>query len=61
MASKRYPSVRPEKGDSRLQANASTDKFDQHMQRFQGKDGTLRGHPASIRKIILSLGERIRG
>ena len=60
MASKKYPSVKPKRGDSRLEANASTDKFDQHMQRFQGKGGTLRGHPASIRKIILSLGERIR-
>ena len=60
MASKIYPSVRPENGDSRLQANASTDKFDEHMKRFQGKGGTLRGQPGSIRKIILSLGAKVR-
>ena len=61
MASKIYPSVKPENGESRLQANASTDKFDEHMKRFQGKGGTLREHPPSIRKIILGLGAKVRG
>ena len=62
MASKIYPSVRPKAHRQDVNvADASTDKFDQHMQRFQGKGGSLRGHPGSIRKIILSLGAKIRG
>ena len=64
MASKRYASVRHEKGDSRLQANASTNKFDTYMDSIRkggsGRDGSLKHQPSSIRKLLLSVGGRIR-
>ena len=49
MASKRYPSVRPEKGDSRLQANALTDHLKGHQ---NPRTGSLKGSGLTEKEII---------
>jgi len=60
MASKKYPSVRPENGDSRLQANVNygtpTDR-DKWLQLFQGPGGTLKHiKDPEMKKLILKRG-----
>ena len=49
MASKIYPSVRPENGDTRLQANALTD----YLAPYQNKrTGSLKGSGLTEKEII---------
>ena len=60
MASKKYPSVRPENGDSRLQANVnygSPSALDIHLKNYQGPGGTLRNiKDPDLRNLILQRG-----
>ena len=49
MASKIYPSVRPEKGDSRLQANALTDHLKGHQ---NPRTGSLKDSGLTEKEII---------
>ena len=49
MASRIYPSVRPENGDTRLQANALTDHLKDHQ---NPRTGSLKGSGLSEKEII---------
>ena len=61
MASKRYPSVRPENGDSRLQANASSAEIRYRLKDYttglrpydKEAGGFKPGTPASLRIQLL--------
>tara|TARA_B100000214_G_scaffold94314_1_gene65309 strand:- start:747 stop:941 length:195 start_codon:yes stop_codon:yes gene_type:complete len=59
MSSKIYPSVRPKRGDTRLQANASSRQIRDRLKPFthgKGYDdvgGSLRGIPDALRIQLL--------
>ena len=59
MASKIYPSVKPKRGDSRLEANASSRQIRDRLKPFthgKGYDdagGSLRGIPDALRIQLL--------
>ena len=53
MASKIYPSVRPEDGSSRLQANASSREIRDRLKLFTKSGGSLRGIPDALRIQLL--------